>query len=1297
MLKKTLKYASFCFVVMTLLFCLNIRDTFSQKIETSETKYFLKFKVLETKKGIKNYIFSDNDSLNFVEYDNKSLPKKLKDEDRVIILRSTFYIDSTLQDTDLALVVPPISYACNIYLNGAMLSKLGNVKDGYTSRIHFTSSFLIPSEKIFFGTSKKNEIIIELQPRYGENSPVTGIFISTHKSAESYAFWRNLFSIHFMRSMIVATFIIFFYYLIFYFANKKFRPSYYIPFAIACLLYTTSYLNNVFNYNFANEIVLEKITRTSQYLWCFFTLYYVLEYTQIFKKYKNKIILFSAVGYLFFIIINLLPSNSYEVIIFYLKYGSIYSLIISTIYLIICIKFFVKEKSYKSGYILSTCIIVAFAIIHDTYYFNILFQKPYLLFLPYGMFLTVIMFFFILSWEQNEIYRFATQKTEELERLNKNLEDIVKERTKKIAETEKHFRFLVENIYDVIWILDLNIQKFVYVSPSVYNLRGYTAEEVINQDMKDSLTPESYNKVQNIMQQSMPVFLSNPENPNLGINEVEQPCKDGSTVWTEAHTHYCINPNNQHIEVLGVSRNITKRKQTEQQYRLLFQHMTNAFLLGEVITEVDKESEDFKIVLINNVFADFIGKPAEELIDKKFTEVKDVVNKDMIRTYCNVGISGTPINIEYFSETFKKYFKAHAYSPEKNFVAIILEDITEKKYTELELQESEIRFRAIFEQAAVGFALLETHTGRFVRINKRYCDFLGYTEEEMLEKTFYDVTYHKDQQPNAEASLSFISRTLEEFSYEKKYIHKNGLIIWGKLTTSPLWQKNEIPKNYYHIAIVEDITLRKQQEEQLFTERIQLLTLLNSIPEPIYVSDYETAEILFANDAKKQLFGENIKGNLCYKAFHNTDSPCEACHKKKFTENNNELIRWEVHNKFVNKYFYNMDRLITWHDGRKAKFQISFDLTDLKIAEYRINKLSVAVEQNPATIVITDVCGNIEYANQHFTKLTGYTIDEAKGQNQRILKSGKTDEALFKELWQTITAGKTWKGEFINKKKNGEEFTESALIAPIFDSEGKIINYVAIKEDITARKQQERDIQNYLLQLEELNATKDKFFGIIAHDLKNPFNSILGFTDLLVNNFERYENKKIFQFVKTIQNAGIGAYKLLENLLEWSRTQTGRMEFKPSSHILENIVLEVITFAESMATAKDITVNYEIDSAINIIADINMLHTILRNLVSNAIKFTNKKGKVKIMAQQTDNKITITVKDNGIGMTTDKIDRLFKITEKVSTLGTEKETGTGLGLLLCKEFIEKHNGKIWVNSQPNMGTEFCFYIPQSNE
>jgi signal transduction histidine kinase len=230
-------------------------------------------------------------------------------------------------------------------------------------------------------------------------------------------------------------------------------------------------------------------------------------------------------------------------------------------------------------------------------------------------------------------------------------------------------------------------------------------------------------------------------------------------------------------------------------------------------------------------------------------------------------------------------------------------------------------------------------------------------------------------------------------------------------------------------------------------------------------------------------------------------------------------------------------------------------------------------------------------------------------------------------------------------------------------------------------------------ELKELNATKDKFFSIIGHDLKNPFHSLLGFSELLITNAETYSPEKIRYFAQQIYDTSNNTFNLLENLLEWAKIQRGELtpEFVKvnPSEIIEEVEKECQPFANSKG------INLQISGISNnyISADKEMVKTVLRNLVTNALKFTYSGGVVKILTESIENYVQFTISDNGMGVPPEYVDRLFDIDCNLSKEGTENERSTGLGLILCKEFVEKHDGKIWVESELGEGSDFKFTIP----
>jgi len=249
------------------------------------------------------------------------------------------------------------------------------------------------------------------------------------------------------------------------------------------------------------------------------------------------------------------------------------------------------------------------------------------------------------------------------------------------------------------------------------------------------------------------------------------------------------------------------------------------------------------------------------------------------------------------------------------------------------------------------------------------------------------------------------------------------------------------------------------------------------------------------------------------------------------------------------------------------------------------------------------------------------------------------------------------------------------------------------KEEIQSQAE-ELDIRNG--KLKDLNATKDKFFSIISHDLKNPFNTLLGMSDLLLDDENKYNEQQRKEYLQHINDSTSKTYKLLENLLSWSNSQTGMINYVPEMIQLKPLVDELVLLFKESSELKNIKLQLTIEKSLKVFGDRNMLDTLLRNLISNAIKFTPKGGEISINAAATEKDPLLTrisIQDNGVGISEEKQTKLFKISEEVITKGTEEETGTGLGLILCKEFVEKQGGEIWIKSKEGKGTTVYFTIP----
>lgn len=344
-------------------------------------------------------------------------------------------------------------------------------------------------------------------------------------------------------------------------------------------------------------------------------------------------------------------------------------------------------------------------------------------------------------------------------------------------------------------------------------------------------------------------------------------------------------------------------------------------------------------------------------------------------------------------------------------------------------------------------------------------------------------------------------------------------------------------------------------------------------------------------------------------------------------------------------------------------------------------------EDFPALIWRSRLDKLCDYFNSYWLEFTGRTMEQEFGNGWA--EGVHPDD--FDRCVQTYIAAfdkrEAFLMEYRLKNKYGEYRWIRDFGRPFYDLDNTFLGYIGSCYDITEIKETEK-------KLVELNATKDKLFSIIAHDLRSPFQALIGLNDLVLkkiqaNDIEGLQKMQVLNIQTTEQ-----VLNLLENLLLWSRSQRGSIEFNPAHINFKEIIDRLLNLLSATYTQKDIRINVGRGHNLQLYADVNMFETIIRNLLSNAIKFTNNGGSIEIIADEKDDCIEISVIDNGVGIPADKLEILFRIDSNYSTYGTDQEKGNGLGLVLCKDFVERHAGKIWAESTVGEGTKFTFTIKQ---
>ena len=402
---------------------------------------------------------------------------------------------------------------------------------------------------------------------------------------------------------------------------------------------------------------------------------------------------------------------------------------------------------------------------------------------------------------------------------------------------------------------------------------------------------------------------------------------------------------------------------------------------------------------------------------------------------------------------------------------------------------------------------------------------------------------------------------------------------------------------------------------------------------------------------------------------------------------------------------------------------ISFALDNFRLearrkqAEDELRKLSLAVEQSPHSIVITDLDANIEYVNEGFVRVTGYSREEVIGRNPRILQSGKTPPEVHRDMWAHLKRGENWKGEFINRRKDGSEYVESVFASPVHDADGRITHYLAIKENITERKQAEAallqlneslehrvvertaDLEQARYVADAANQAKSAFLATMSHEIRTPMNGVIGMVDVLAQSSLTAHQADLVNTIRDSANALLG---IIDDILDFSKIEAGRLELEHEPVCIADLVEGLCNSLVPVASRKGVELVLFIAPEIpeRVLSDDVRLRQVLYNLLGNAIKFSGgqpgKRGRVLVrveVAQTTPLRLVLRIVDNGIGMAPDTLDQIFTPFTQAEVSTTRRFGGTGLGLTICKRLVDLMQGEISVESTPGAGSAFTVTLP----
>jgi PAS domain S-box-containing protein len=622
-----------------------------------------------------------------------------------------------------------------------------------------------------------------------------------------------------------------------------------------------------------------------------------------------------------------------------------------------------------------------------------------------------------------------------------------------------------------------------------------------------------------------------------------------------------------------------------------------------------------------------------------------------------------------------------------------LETMRRKKIEE-KLKEAEERFENLVRLSPVAMCLCQINeSGQLIVRNSNpaadrilstnYNNFIG----KSLLEAFPELIYSSIPDILIQVAIGELGTQTFDIKYRNGRVNVIfEVTVFGTGT-------NSIAVNFL------DVTQRRMSNQN---DHILLRTLIDNLPVAVYIKDKSCRKII-ANltdieniglESESQVIGrtdlELFDGEIGSRGYADDlrviQSGLPIINREEMFINRNGKIRWMVTSKMP---LFDESGKITGLVG------IGRDITERKKEIELINKLTKSIEQSPVSVVITDIHGKIEYVNFQFCRVTGYSTEEVLGKMPRILKLGKTPDHVYNQLWNNLNSGNVWRGEFFNKKRNGELYWEWVVITPLKDENGQITNIIIIHEDISQRKQMEADLISAKEKAEESDRLKSAFLANMSHEIRTPLNGIIGFSGLLADPFFDSDQKN--DFVNHIINNGNSLMTIINDIMEISKLESGEVKIRRGVIDVKKLLFELRDQYLILSKEKNIGFDIEIlkgdfSEHVSVFADVDRLRQILINLINNAFKFTIN-GSISIGYRYSGDMIEFHVKDTGIGISEEYQDVIFDRFRQVETSGTRKYGGVGLGLAISKSLVEMMGGKIWLKSKPDQGAAFYFTLP----
>lgn len=749
-----------------------------------------------------------------------------------------------------------------------------------------------------------------------------------------------------------------------------------------------------------------------------------------------------------------------------------------------------------------------------------------------------------------------------------------------------------------------------------------------------------------------------------------------------------------------------KLHESEKKYRLISENVgdviwtsTEGNTFGYVSPSIEKLTGHTPAELTQQPLEMLLPQHSLKIVQEK-TQHQRFLQPDKAQKVFEIQIQKKDGNFVWIEQSLSPMLDASS-----NYIGMIgiARNIDDRKQAQAALKASEQKYRLLAAGATDIVGMYENDKPIYISPSLR--EVLGYSPEESKKTDFFEQIHPNDKGRVLSRLKSDIEMKIKRSRYIYRQKHKDGSYRWLETKISFSYPPTgEIISTFNS----RDISDRIQVQERLKNSNLRYYLAAQMAKFGIWDYQPQTQKLIwdegmFRIYERKQTTTPSYRDWLQYILPEDRDfveKNIENALKQSASTETAFRIRTPNGNiKYIRSYiqFFEKEHLIG----------LCIDISKRKRAELRLQEareqLDLALEGGNIAWWVLDCSTHTVEFDKRKAQMLGYTKEEMPKDVSKIMKLLHPDdhEHAMQAMREHLSGERNeYIVDYRIRAKDGSWrwfFDRGRIVQR--DHKNKPLKVSGVVVDVSLQKALEEELKSSEKQLRELNATKDRFFSIIAHDLKNPFNQVIGFSELILAYTEKYDKKKIRQFVEIIHQTSQMGFSLLENLLEWSRAQTGKIHFQPISLDLAPVADENIQLMKSTAIDKKIELHSEIQPPAIAFADRDMLYTVLRNLISNALKFTPEGGKVTIRSHQQpqENRLRIEVKDTGIGIPKKIQEKLFSIDHNFSRKGTKNEHGTGLGLILCKEFVERNNGKIWVQSTENKGSSFFFTIPAEQE